>query len=218
MATVNLAASPREGTGKGVARKLRMADRIPAIIYGNSTEPFACSIDAAELRRALSTRSGSRAVLRLQVEGQADPRVTIIKEIQRHPVTRNIIHLDLLAIDLTKPVEVSVPIAPQGTPVGVKFEGGVLSWGRRDVSIRVLPTSIPETIQLDISGLHVGQTLHISDVIAEGFEVLDDPEQTICSVASTKLATGDEEAEGEGVAAEAEGEEDAEAPEPDEED
>lgn len=213
MATVNLAASPREGTGKGVARKLRMQERVPAIVYGFDTEPFSCSVDSAQLRKALSTGSGSRAVIKLDVEGVSEPRVTIIKEIQRHPVSRKIIHIDLLQIDLTQPVEVSVPIEPKGTPVGVKLEGGVMSWARRELAIRVLPTAIPESIELDISGLHVNQAVHIEDLTPEGYEILDEPRLTICSVASTSLDLGDEDAdeaaegaeigEGDGAAAEA---------------
>ncbi len=216
MATVNLAARPREGAGKGVARKIRQADRVPVIVYGYETDPFMCSVDAAELRKALGTRSGTNAVIRLDLEGSDWDNAAIVKEIQRHPVSRDIIHLDLLAIDLNVPVDVSVPVSPQGTPVGVKLEGGVLSWGRRDVTIRVLPTKIPEDIELDISGLHINDALHISDVPAEGFEVVDDPELTICSVSSTKLEVepeGEEEAvEGEEEAAEAAGEGEEETP------
>lgn len=211
MATVNLAASPREGTGKGVARKLRAQERIPAIIYGyGTTDPVACSIGAADLRKALNTGSGSNAVLKLDFEGEPEPKVTIIKEIQRHPVSRSIIHLDLLAIDLNAPVEVSVPIAPQGVPAGVKLEGGVLSWGRRDINIRVLPTAIPESIELDISRLHINDAIHIEDLQPEGYEILDEGRLTICSVSSTSLEMPEEGAEDEEAAAEGDAEASAE--------
>lgn len=203
MATVNLAATPREGAGKGVARKLRMQDRVPAIVYGYGTDPFSCSVDAAQLRKALSTGSGSRAVIKLDVEGTSEPRVTIIKEIQRHPVSRKIIHVDLLQIDLTQTVDVSVPIVPLGQPIGVRLEGGVLSWARRELAIRVLPTAIPENIELDISELHVNQAIHIEDITPEGFEILDESRLTICSVASTSLDLGED---GDGDEAAADGE------------
>lgn len=189
MATVNLQALPREGKGKGTARKLRQADRIPAILYGHGTDPVSLSVGAVDVRKALSTSAGSNAVIKLEVEGDRSQRAAIFKAIQRHPVTRKIIHLDLLSIDLTKPVEVSVHLRPVGTPVGVKLEGGVLGWARRDVRIRVLPTRIPEAVDLDISGLHVNQVLHFGDLsVGEGIEVLDDPDMTICSVASSRLA------------------------------
>jgi large subunit ribosomal protein L25 len=197
MATVSLAASPREGTGKGVARKLRAAERVPAILYGAGSDPFTFSVSAPELRKALGTKSGARAVIKLDIEGESEPRVAIVKEIQRHPVSRNIIHVDLITIDLKVPIEVSVPVAAKGTPIGVRLEGGVLGWARREVSIRVLPTAIPEEIEIDISGLHVNDAIHMSDLKdVEGYEVLDDDHLTICSVASTKLEIeSDEESE-----------------------
>jgi large subunit ribosomal protein L25 len=202
MATVNLQAHPREGTGKGTARKLRQADRIPAVLYGHGTDPVNLSFGALEVRKALSTSAGSNAVIKLEVEGDRKERAAIFKAIQRHPVSRKIIHLDLLSIDLNQPVEVSVHVRPLGIPIGVKLEGGVLGWARRDVRIRVLPTRIPEAIDLDISGLHVNQVVHVGDlVMGEGVEVLDDADTTLCSVASSRLKV-DEDTAGEEVAEE----------------
>lgn len=192
MATVNLQAQPREGTGKGRARKLRQADRIPAVLYGHGTDPVSLSVGAVEVRKALSTSAGSNAVIKLEVEGDANERAAIFKAIQRHPVTRKIVHLDLLSIDLTQPIEVNVHVRPIGTPIGVKLEGGVLGWARREVLIRVLPTRIPEAIELDISELHVNQVLHVGDlVVGAEIEILDDAAMTICSIASSKLAIED---------------------------
>lgn len=201
MATVNLLAMPREGTGKEKARKIRQADRIPAILYGHGTDPLSLSLGAIEVRKALSTPAGSNAVIKLDVEGDKKERAAIFKAIQRHPVTRKIIHLDLLSIDLTQPVEVSVHIKAVGIPVGVKLEGGVLGWARREVAIRVLPTRIPESIELDISALHVNSVVHIGDLaVGEGVEVLDDPEMTVCSIASSKLSVEEASAEAEAAA------------------
>lgn len=198
MATVNLLAMPREGTGKEKARKIRQADRIPAILYGHGTDPLSLSLGAIEVRKALSTPAGSNAVIKLDVEGDKKERAAIFKAIQRHPVTRKIIHLDLLSIDLTQPVEVSVHIKAIGIPIGVKLEGGVLGWARREVAIRVLPTRIPESIELDISELHVNSVVHIGDLaIGEGVEVLDDPEMTVCSIASSKLSVEEVSADAE---------------------
>lgn len=196
MATVNLQASPRQGTGKEKARKVRQADRIPAVLYGHGTDPVSLSLGAIEVRKALSTSAGSNAVIKLDVEGDKTERAAIFKAIQRHPVTRKIIHLDLLSIDLTQPVEVNVHIKAIGIPVGVKLDGGVLGWARREVQIRVLPTRIPESIDLDISDLRVNSVVHIGDLaVGEGVEILDDPEMTVCSVASSKLNVEDTAAE-----------------------
>lgn len=199
MATVNIAAQPRDGRKKGAARKLRAAGQIPAVLYGLGEEPMKLSFADREFRRAISTGSGTRAVLRLEVEGGAE-KVAILREIQRHPVSRDILHADLLAIDLTQPVEVAVPLAPQGVPFGVKNEGGVLGWARREINIRVLPTQIPESIELDLNDLHVNDAIHVGDLEVEGFEILDEPQMTICSVASVSLIEETtEEGEEEGV-------------------
>lgn len=214
MATVNLRVQPRDASGKGAARKLRAAGRIPAVLYGsNIDEPRALSIDARELWAALRTSAGSRVVLNLEVEGEKDGAgVALVREVQRHPVTHDFVHADLFAIDLKVPVEVSVPIHPVGTPVGVKMDGGVLEWSRREVSIRVLPTSIPENYEMDISEMQIGQSLHISDLTAQEFEILDDPALTVCSVKSPRLVEeptveeGEEGVEGEGAEGAAEGE------------
>lgn len=215
MATVNIAAQPRDGRKKGAARKLRAAGQIPAVLYGLGEEPMKLSFGDREFRRAISTGSGTRAVLRLEVEGGGE-KVAILREIQRHPVTRNILHADLLAIDLTQPVEVAVPLSPQGVPYGVRNENGVLGWARRELNIRVLPTQIPESIEVVLTDLHVNDAIHVGDIEAEGFEILDDPQLTICSVASVSLVEETtEEGEEEGVegAEGAEGAEDAEGAE-----
>ncbi len=202
MATVTLQAAPRAGTGKGVARKLRQQHRVPAVLYGRGAEPIHLSIDATELRHALTTPSGVRVVLRVQTDGSDGETVAIVREVQRHPVSRDYQHIDLLSIDLDKPIEVSVPIKPVGTPIGVRLEDGALQWSRRELEIRVLPTKIPEEIELDVSELHVNQALHIGDIPATGFDLIGDPEQTVCSVASTRLEVEETEAEGEEVAGE----------------
>lgn len=194
MATVNLRIQTRSESGKGAARRLRAAHRIPAVLYGESiAEPTAVSVDTLDFRKAISTRSGQRVVLNLELDGKNDKTVAILREVQRDPVSHAILHADLMAIDLRNPIEISVPIHPEGVPTGVKNESGVLEWARRELMIRVLPTAIPESISLDISGLHVNQSLHVGDVEAEGYEILDDPEQPLCMVASGRLHLEEEE-------------------------
>jgi large subunit ribosomal protein L25 len=207
MATVTIAAMPRDGRKKGAARRLRAVGRIPAVLYGLGEEPIKLSFGDRDFRKAISTGSGTRAVLKFEIEGSGE-KVAILREIQRHPVNRNVVHADLLAIDLTQPVDVAVPVSPIGVPVGVRLENGVLGWARRELNIRVLPTAIPETIEIDIEELHVNSAVHIEDIAAEGFEILDDPELTICSVASVSFVEEETTEEVEGEAAEAEGAED----------
>lgn len=205
MASVELTIATREQTGKGAARKLRAANRVPGVLYGHAEVAegaTAVSVDAVDLRRALNTRAGRRAVLNLRFDGTDRAAVAILKELQRDPVSQAMLHADFLAIDLNEPLEIEVPIHAVGTSVGVKNESGVLEWARRELTIRVLPTAIPDAVEVDISDLHVGQSLHVGDIKAEGFEIVDDPEQAVCAVASSRLTLEEEAPEGEEAVAE----------------
>lgn len=230
MATVNLQAQPREGIGKGTARRLRADGRIPAVLYGaDIDDPRNLSVDSRELWAALHTSAGSRVVITLDIAGDSGKSsVALVREIQRHPVTDDYLHADLVAIDLSQPVEVNLPIHAVGTPIGVKLEDGVLEWARREIMIRVLPTAIPESYELDISEMHVGDSVHISDLTEAKFEILEDEHLTICTVKTTRIAEelpedeevaeGEEAAEGEAAEGEepsAEGESAEEKPESD---
>jgi large subunit ribosomal protein L25 len=211
MASVNLTVTTREGAGKGVARKLRAAGRVPGILYGFGTGPRSISLDHKALEQALGTVAGIRAVLQLQVEGDDKPIAALIKDLQRHPLSRSITHVDLLSIDLEQPVDVLVPIKAVGTAIGVRQEGGNLEWQRRELELRVLPTAIPEHIEIDVSEMHLNDALHIEDVQLEGAELLEEEKLTICSVKTTRMsipvdeteeeAEGEEGAEGEGAEA-----------------
>lgn len=211
MATVQMTAARREGTGKGAARKLRAQEKFPAVLYGHGEDPLHLTFDAVEFRKAISTRSGTRAVFNLQVDG--DTKVALIREIQRHPVSHQFLHADMIAIRLDEPVEVTVPIHPEGVSPGVKNDGGVIEWARRELPIRVLPTKIPEAIVVDISGLELNQAIHISDLDVD-FEILEEPERTICAVHTVRLMVEDTEGEEGAVGEVAEGEEAAEGEEP----
>ena len=212
MASVNLSATKREGSGKGVARRLRVAGQVPGILYGHGTVVQSVSVGDLELRQALSTPAGIRAVLQLKVTGKAKPLAVLVKELQRHPLTRSILHVDLLSIDLDVPVEVSVPIKPLGTPIGTKAEGGNLEWQRRELQVRVLPTKIPEFIEIDISEMHLNDALHVGDIEVKGVELLEEVKLTVCSVKTTRMSIVEPTAEdGEGEGEDVEAAEGAEA-------
>jgi len=215
MASVNLSVSPREGSGKGVARRLRAAGHIPAILYGYGTEPQSVSVEDLALRKALSSPAGVRAVLKLEVEGGKEPFVALVKDLQRHPLTRMILHVDLQSIDIKQTVDVSVPIRAVGIAEGVRTQGGNLEWQRRELQLRLLPTMIPEYIEIDVTELQLNEALHIGDVKVEDAEMLEDAMLTICSVKTTRMSVEveTEEGEGEGEGEAAEGEAGADATE-----
>jgi large subunit ribosomal protein L25 len=218
MANVKLSASPREGSGKGRARRLRAAGQVPCILYGHGTDAQSVSIDNIALRKALGTSAGIRAILQLEVEGTKQPFAVLIKDFQRHPLSRDITHVDLVSIDLDVPVEVSVPVKQIGIPEGVRSQDGNLEWQRRELQLRVLPTKIPEYIEIDVTEMQLNDALHVGDIEVEGAEVLDEAKLTVCSVKTTRMSIevaeteegdgegeGEDGAEGEGAGADAEG-------------
>ncbi len=198
--------SARTATGKGVARKLRAGGRVPAVIYGPGSKPEELSIDTAELRQALTTEYGNRILLRLSIDGGKEERYAILKDLQRHPLRNEVLHVDLLAVELDRPVVVRVPLrAKPGIPFGVKNQGGVLEWMRRDVTIHVLPDKMPSSIYVDIEPLELGQSLTAKNVVGDDFDLEIDENTPICHVVATRMSL--EVAEGEGEEEGAEGEE-----------
>ncbi len=198
-ATQTLSVQARSVSGKGVARKLRAQGRIPAVLYGPGSEPLNLSIDAAQLRHALTTEYGNRILLELAIEGEKKQRYAILKDLQRHPLRNEVLHADLLAVEMDRPVVVRVPLrAGPGTPFGVKNQGGVLEWMRRDVTIHVLPEKMPPYLIVDIEPLELGQSLTARDVAGE-YDLAIDESAPICHVVATRMSlevVGEEEEEG----------------------
>src|SRR5574341_2271748 len=141
MATAPLSATTRSDTGKGVARSLRRDGRIPGVIYGRTRQPQALSISARELLRLLEHISAENTVIDLTIDGTTAR--TLIRQIQRHPLKRDIIHVDLQELVAGEKVEVKIPILLQGTPAGVRNSGGVLDQIMRELRVRVDPSHIP---------------------------------------------------------------------------
>jgi large subunit ribosomal protein L25 len=185
MATAQLTATPRTDAGKGVARKLRAAGNIPAVIYGHSRESQPLSIATRDVEKLLDRVSFETTVIELDIGGKVAR--TLIREIQRHPYRRQILHIDFQELVAGEKVTVNVPLVLVGTPEGVRLSGGVLDQVMREVSVRVDPGNIPNHIDVDVSNVPLGHSLHISDlVVPEGVEVLDAPEETVVVVATPR--------------------------------
>jgi large subunit ribosomal protein L25 len=212
---ITLKADPRNDVGKKIAKRLRKQGRIPAIIYGEKKESIPISLLLSDVKTIMKGESGENTVLRIHRE---DVRVdAMLKEVQYDYLSDNIIHVDLLRIDLEKAVNVSVPVKVFGEPVGVKVEGGIFDFMTREIKIRCLPTQIPKEFEVDISGLHPGNSIKTEDLeVGEGIKVLSDPHTVICAV-TIKVAVEEEVVEEEVVEeaeaeAAAEGEEKPEEP------
>ena len=195
MAEITLTATPRPPQGTRPARRLRNEGKIPGVVYGMGADPVPLTVEWRELRAALVTEQGLNAVIHLQVDGDRTP--TLVKEIQRHPVRRNVLHVDFIRVDLNKPVDVDVPIHLEGEAEAVSREGGVIDQILTSLAIQAKPSDIPAGLTVDITDLEIGGAKHVSDIaLPEGVTTSVDPEETVVT-ASFQAVEVEEPAEGE---------------------
>jgi large subunit ribosomal protein L25 len=182
MAEVRLKAEVRDGTGKGSSRRTRADGRVPAIVYGRGMDPVSISVDRREFVTALHTDAGMNVLLDIEIDG--DTTLALTRELQRDPVRGTLLHADFVKIDRTQAVEVEVPVHLVGDSPGVK-EGGVLENPLFQLHVRSLPGNVPESIDADISALAIGDALRVADLAGgRDFEILNDPDSVVASVAA----------------------------------
>jgi len=185
MATVTLNATPRAEKGKGVARKLRAAGKVPGVIYGHGREPQPLTVNAREFDRLAERVRITSTVIELAMDGKTAR--TLIRELQRDPLKRSVLHIDFQELVAGEKVVVSVPLRFTGTADGVKNSGGILEEVIHQIHVRVDPSNIPDHVDVDVTPLTIGHSLHVSDLILPaGVEVEDDPEQTVAVVSAPK--------------------------------
>lgn len=185
MASASLSAKKRSTVGKGVARKLRAAGEVPAVIYGHGREPQTLALNTFNLEKMLGKVSYRTTVIELDVEGAVSR--TLIREIQRHPFKRAILHVDFQELVAGEKVTVQVPLVFVGTPEGVRVGGGILETAMRELTITVDPADIPNHIDVDVTPLTIGHSIHVSDLLLPvGIAVLDEANATVCLVAVPK--------------------------------
>ena len=193
---VTLSAQKRGGAGKGVARKLRAAGRVPAVLYGRDLEPLHLSLEMREAEQLFHSISVDNTIVELAVEGEKEVYQTLIREIQVHPLRLSLTHADFLRIQEGVTVDVNVPLRLVGTPEGVKNSGGVLEQIIHDLALRCIPSKIPGSIDVDVAHLDINESLHIYDIeFEEGVEVMVEQKRTVCSVAIPKVIEEPEEEE-----------------------
>ena len=186
MPTAQLSASARTSSGKGAARTLRSAGQIPAVIYGHAREAQPLAIPTREFEKLLERVSAESTVIELDVGGTIAR--TLIREIQRHPFKKQILHIDFQELVAGEKVSVNVPIVLTGTPDGVRLNGGILSQVMSELTIRVDPVNIPRRIEADVTHIAIGHSLHVSDLkVPDNVEVLDEPDTTIAIVSAPKV-------------------------------
>jgi large subunit ribosomal protein L25 len=194
MASAQLSANARETGGKGSARKLRADGRVPAIVYGHGRDPQALSINTRELERLLGHIAAESTVIDLDIDGKGAR--TLIREIQRHPFKRQILHVDFQELVAGEKITVNVPIVLVGIPDGVRMDGGVLDQTMRELEVEVDPSNIPNHIDVDVTKLMIGTSIHVGDItLPEGVESMDDEDATICVVSAPRAAVEEVAAE-----------------------
>ncbi len=194
MEKVTLKADIRQEYGKEAGGRMRKAGLVPAVVYKKGSKTLSLQVDARELFYVLHTSAGGNVIITLNIrskdEGQANKkaRTVIIKEIQCHPIKGDVLHLDFHEISLTDKITVNIAIETKGEPEGVKVDGGTLDHPLKELNVECLPTKIPERIDVLVDPLKIGDAIRVKDLnIPDGVTVLDDLEQTVCSVVPPKV-------------------------------
>ena len=178
-----LTAEKREEVGKGAARKLRAKGLIPAVFYGPRSKSISLVIDPKELAKALQTEAGGNVLIDLEIRkgDQSDRKVVMMKDLQIDPLQRTALHTDFYEVTMDEMVTVEVPIHLEGKPEGTKV-GGILEQIRRGIQIQCLPGDIPKAIDVDVSSLKIGDSIHVQDLTVEKAKILFDTNFTIATV------------------------------------
>ncbi len=186
MQRMELEAEQRLKSGKGVARTIRRAGRIPAVLYGEGKSSL-LSIHPADLIKILKSESGENALINLKIKGEksVETRTAILRDFQKDPINGGLLHADLFEINMNKAIRIKVPILVKGElSEGVK-EGGVLQHNLREVEIECLPSMIPDHLDVDASHLKIGESIHVRDLqVQQGIRVLEDQDLAIVSIAA----------------------------------
>jgi len=201
---IELKTNVRTQVGNGPARALRREGKIPAVLYGPDTEPVLLSVAVNDLEQILKKSKAAQVLLNVLIQnGETSTKSAMIKELQTHPISRDFLHIDLYEIALDRKITVKIPIAIKGTPIGVE-EGGVLQTVRRELEVLCLPFAIPEVIEIDVTDLDIGDSIHVGKLsVGEDIELMDDDHFTVVTVLTPKV----EEVEVEELEEEEEGEE-----------
>jgi large subunit ribosomal protein L25 len=185
-ASSNLTAYPRDVIGKASTRLAR-AGRIPAVLYGAGRDSMSISVDRHDFELLMAHHAAGSTIVELELEGEKKPVNAMIRELQTSPLKGNIVHIDFLAVKMNVAVHAVVTLRFVNDPAGVKA-GGVLTTNFHEVNVEAKPADLPEAIEVDVSALEVGDSLHLSDVVAPaGVTILGDPEEVLVSVQPPRL-------------------------------
>ncbi len=190
---MELAAVKRGETGKGAARKIRSAGRIPAVVYGRDLDAMSLTVDSHEALRLFQSISVENTIISLSIDGEEEMDI-LVREVQSHPFRTELLHVDFYQIQRGVALEVDIPVILMGTAEGVRTGDGIMDQTVHEIRVKCIPSLIPTSYEVDVTLLEVGDSLHVSDItIDEDIELITDVGQTICSVALPKVIEEPEE-------------------------
>ena len=210
MNIIELKAETRTTKGNSPARAMRRAGRVPAVLYGPHAEPKMISIETHDMETIIKRGGLGRSIFHLKVDAEQKTKAVMIKELQAHPVSKELLHIDFYEVSMDRKIRVSVPVVTTGKSIGVE-NGGLLQIVRRELEVECRPDEIPQSIVIDIANLDIGDAVHVEEIeMPANVEIPHEVNFTVLTISTTKREAV-EEAEGEeGEAAEAAGEEAAE--------
>jgi len=195
---LKLSARPRTESGRNAVKAVRARGAVPAVIYGAKAAPANVEVDRRDIEALLSHAVGENILVELEIKDgpKTESRLSLIQEVQHHPVRRDILHVDFHAVSMDEEIEAEIPIEPVGEPVGVKTYGGLLQQSMRSFAIRCLPKDLPEIIHANVSALNIGEALHVRDIqLPSGVTAAADPDLTVFLVSEPTVATAAESSE-----------------------
>lgn len=196
MELIELNANIRTTVGNGPARRLRQSGQLPAVLYGPGAETVLLSVNISDFDQVLKKSGAGQLLLNLVIQdSETYTRSAMVKELQTHPVSRNFLHVDFYEIAMDRKIKVKVPIVTTGMAKGVEL-GGVLQIIRREIEVLCLPFEVPESFEIDIADLDIGDSIHVKDISPEGeIEFLEDEHFTVVTLLSPKLEEEEEPTE-----------------------
>jgi len=186
---VSIQATRRTATGRNAVKQVKAAGAVPAVLYGRGVEPQSLQVERRAIDHLLSHAVGENILVNLEIADDAGSRLALINEVQHHPVSRAVLHVDFQAVSTTETLVAELVIEPTGEAVGVKTGGGLLEQSLRSVQVECLPKDLPELIRVDVSALGLGQALHVKDLpVIPGVTYLADGEVTVLLVSEPRVA------------------------------
>jgi len=183
MQQVELKATPRNEAGRNKVKHLRRQGQVPGVVYGHHSKPQSIQLSAHDLEVLIHQAHSENVLVQLKLEEKDKGRLALLQDVQHHPITRDILHVDFHELKEDEKFTVSVPVQALGEPVGVRVSGGVLEYILRELRVRCLPKDLPERITVDVTNLDIGKSIHVGEVQAPpGVEILDDKGSPLIAV------------------------------------